>query len=413
MLKWTRLPLIAAALAAWVLLGAVAFAEDSGGDAWAWGYNGSGQLGDGTTEIRNAPRKVPDMAGVTSVAGGLLHSVAVTSDGSVKAWGNNVTGQLGNGTNESSPSPVDVAGIDHVMAVSAGFNHSVALKMDGTVWSWGGNSYGQLGNGTKDDSALPVQVAGLERITQVASAGFHNLARRSDGTVWFWGTPGLGGAGFDGAQISSALLPVQLTSPLGVTDVAAGIDHDLMLKDGNVYSWGTNQYGQLGDGTPTSRLSGFTQVKGLKDAVAITAGSYHTLALAKDGKLYSWGWNGSGQLGNGTTTNSSIPVEVKGLRAVSDIAAGWYHNLARATDGTLWAWGDNLFGKLGDGTFRLSLVPKKIDGVGGAIGISAGADHSLVVMAEPTPAPTGANGSAVSRRTPAQTAASRAPRPTR
>ncbi|MBF0487187.1 MAG: hypothetical protein HQK98_03415, partial [Nitrospirae bacterium] len=128
------------------------------GTVWAWGYNGYGQLGDGTNTNSNTPVQVSGLTGVTAVAGGAVHSVALRSDGTVWAWGLNQYGQLGNGTNTNSNTPVQVSGLTGVTAVAAGFEHSVALKSDGTVWAWGYNGYGQLGNGTNTNSNTPVQV---------------------------------------------------------------------------------------------------------------------------------------------------------------------------------------------------------------------------------------------------------------
>ncbi len=382
----SSLPLLALLLGLFGLLSEGQAAAPQDGSPWSWGYNGYGQLGDGTTELSNVPIEVSGLSEVVSVSGGLAHSVALKSDGTVWSWGLNSVGQLGNGTTSDSPSlPVEVAGIDRVIAVSAGIEHSIALKSDGTVWGWGGNRFGQLGNGSSDDSSIPVQVAGLDRITNVAAGGYRNLARRSDGTFWTWGTPGLGGAGFE--RETTRGLPVQVQGPVGVVDVAVGIDHSLALKDGLVYAWGLNRYGQLGDGSNVDSPDNLVLVKGLKDIVALGAGSYHSLATTKTGNVWAWGWNGSGQLGNGTTTDSPVPVQVKGLSGVSAVAAGWYHSMALTRDGTVWVWGDNLFGKLGDGSFRQSAVPQKLTSIGKALGIGAGADYSLAVKAPPTPTP--------------------------
>jgi alpha-tubulin suppressor-like RCC1 family protein len=376
-----------------LLWSSVASAATRSGTPWSWGYNAYGQLGDGTSELSSVPIQVGGVDDITAISGGLAHTLALKSDGTLWSWGNNNVGQVGNGAASDLPSgATEVVGIDHVIAIGTGVEHSSALKTDGTVWAWGGNHYGQLGTGGTDDSALPVQVGGLDRITNIAAGGYRNLARRSDGTFWGWGTPGLGGAGFSSEAVK--LSPVQMDGPAGVVDLAVGIDHSMVVKDGAVYSWGLNRYGQLGDGSWDDHPGELVPVKGLKDIVAVAAGSYHSLALTKSGALLAWGWNGSGQLGNGTTTDSNVPIQVKGVSGVVAMAAGWYHCIAVTQDGSVWVWGDNLFGKLGDGSFKQSAIPRKLVGFGGISAVGAGADYSLAVRVPPTPTPTAASPSA-------------------
>ncbi|HEX2923103.1 MAG TPA: hypothetical protein VHS28_03640 [Chloroflexota bacterium] len=377
-------------LSALLLWSTLATAATTAGNPWSWGYNAYGQLGDGTSELSNVPIQVGGVEDVIAISGGLAHTLTLKSDGTLWAWGNNSVGQVGNGGASDAPSgPTEVQGIDHVIGIGTGVEHSVALKSDGTVWAWGGNRYGQLGVGTTEDRALPVQVANLDRVTNIAAGGSRNLARRSDGTFWGWGTPGLGGAGFSSEAVR--LSPVQIGGPAGVVELAVGIDHSMVVKDGMVYSWGLNKYGQLGDGTFDDHTGDLVAAKGLKDVVAVAAGSYHSLALKKTGSLVAWGWNGSGQLGNGTTTDSNTPVQVKGLSGVVAMAAGWYHSIAVTQDGSVWVWGDNLYGKLGDGSYKQSSVPRKLPGFAGVTGVGAGADYSLAVRVPPTPTPAAAS----------------------
>ena len=148
----------------------------SDGTVWAWGYNGGGELGNGTYTDNNTPVEVNGLSGVTAIAGGGFHGLALKSDGTVWAWGYNVSGQLGNGTNTTSNTPVQVSGLSGVAAIAGGDIHSLALKSDGTVWAWGYNLDGELGNGTYTDSNTPVEVSGLSGVTVIAGGGFHSLA---------------------------------------------------------------------------------------------------------------------------------------------------------------------------------------------------------------------------------------------
>src|SRR5205823_208038 len=131
---------------------------------------------------------VSGLSGVTAIAAGGLHSLALKSDGTVWAWGYNAYGALGNGTAISSSTPVQVSGLSGVTALAGGYGHSLALKSDGTVRAWGYNYYGELGNGTAfNDSLTPVQVSGLSGVTAIAGGEFHSLALKSVGTVSAWG----------------------------------------------------------------------------------------------------------------------------------------------------------------------------------------------------------------------------------
>ncbi|MBI2916825.1 MAG: S8 family serine peptidase [Chloroflexi bacterium] len=350
------------------------------GEAWAWGNNSEGQLGDGTTIQRNAPVQVSGLAGVTDVAGGGWHSLALSSAGTVWAWGWNDQGQLGDGTTTGRTTPVQVSGLTGVAAVAVGdYYHSLALKSDGTVWAWGWNYHGQLGDGTTTDRHTPVPVSGLTGVVAIAAGGYHSLALKSDGTVWAWGGNDNGQLGDD--TQTNRTTPVQVSGLTDVTAIAAGGYYSLALKsDGTVWAWGRNVVGELGDGTTTGRTTP-VQVSGLTGATAIAAGGYHSLALKSDGAVWAWGYNNHGQLGDGTTTNRHTPVQVSGLTGVTTFAAGGLHSLALRSDGTVWAWGYNNNGQLGDGSTTNRHTPVPVSGLTGVTAIAAGPFHGLAVKA--------------------------------
>jgi hypothetical protein len=231
------------------------------------------------------------------------------NDGTVWAWGYNNYGQLGNGTYSNSNVPVQVSGLTGVTAIAWGWWHSLALKNDGTVWAWGYNKQGQLGDGTKTDSNVPVQVSGLTGVTAIAGSWKHSLALKNDGTVWAWGYNGDGQLG-NGTNTNSNV-PVQVSGLAGITAIAGGYQHSLALKnDGTVWAWGYNGDGQLGNGTNTNSNVP-VPVSGLTGITAIAGGGYHSLALKSDGAVWAWGENYSGQLGNGAWgDNSNFPVQV-------------------------------------------------------------------------------------------------------
>lgn len=330
----------------------------SDGSVKAWGSNQLGQLGNGTTVDSTIPVTVPGLGGpAVAIAAGEFHSMALLADGTVKAWGYNTFGQLGNGNNISSNIPVAVTGLaGKVTAIAAGGLHSVALMEDGSVMAWGT----AISNGTPHSSNVPVHVAGFSGKVVAISAGFiHSVALMSDGTVNVWGVNHAGQLGNNSTIDSSTSIPV---TGLGgtATKIATGYCHTVvLLSDGSIKAWGYNGQGALGNGTylDSHMPVSVTGLGGV--ATAIAAGDFHSMALLSDGTIRTWGNNASGQLGNGTTSDSSLPVTVTGLDGtVTTISAGWSHS-ATISGSTVKIWGNNSYGQLGDGTSISSLVPIK------------------------------------------------------
>jgi Tol biopolymer transport system component len=350
------------------------------GTAWTWGSNISGQLGDGTSIGRLTPVQVSGLTGVIAVAGGWQHTVAVKNDGTVATWGWNWRGQLGNGTTTDSAIPVVVSALTDVVAIDAGLFHSIALKSDGTVWGWGNNQYGQLGDGHYGVffgvQATPVQASGLTGVTTIAAGGTHSVALKSDGTVWAWGNNEHGQIGNStttpaGCSECGVVLPFQVSGLTSVITIAAGHSHSIALKnDGTVWTWGSNSYGQLGDGSTTDRYTPI-QVTGLTGIIAVASDRSHSIALKNDGTVWTWGLNSSGQLGDETTINRFTPVQVSGIAGVIAIAGGGDHTIALQNDGTVWAWGNN-GGQLGDGTTTDRYTPVQVVGFTGVTAPSGG-----------------------------------------
>lgn len=322
-------------------------------------------------------------AKVIQIAAGSSHTVALMSDGTVWAWGSNDSGQLGDGTTVDKSAPVQVSGLDGVVAIAAGWYHTVALKSDGTVWAWGDNTQAQLGDGSANNKRLtPVQVSGLNGVVAVAAGKSHTVALKSDGTIWAWGCNSCGQVC---SGTSNYLSPVQVTGFSGVVAIAAGANHTVaVMKDGTVYTWGNNSYGQLGNGTTSNSISSLStpvQVSDLTGVIAVAAGGCQTFALKSDGTVMAWGFNGNGELGNGTRTNESTPVQVAGLTGVVSVAAGTYHTVAVRNDGTAWAWGDNSYGQLGNGS---SATPVQVSNLTGIVAVAAGYGHTVVLTNDGT-----------------------------
>jgi alpha-tubulin suppressor-like RCC1 family protein len=328
------------------------------GTVWAWGYNTTGQLGNGTTSNSTIPVQVIGLTNAVAVAAGMGYSMALRSDGTVWAWGQNYYGQLGNGTTVNSLIPVRVPELTNVVAIAAGEYQSLALKSDGTAWTWGYNFDTELGNGTNNHSAVPVQVQGITNIVAIAGGYMHSLALKGDGTVWAWGANDSGQLG-NGTTNSSAI-PMQVQGLTNIVAVTAGRYHSLAVKnDGTVWAWGYNVAGQLGNGT-TNNSSVPVQAQNLANVVAVAAGCAYSLALEGDGTVWAWGDNSYGELGNGTNSSSSLPVQAQSLSNILVIAAGLYHSYALKGDATIWAWGNNYSGQLGNGTNNTSYSPLQV-----------------------------------------------------
>ncbi len=257
-----------------------------------------------------------------------------------------------------------------------------------SLYAWGSNVEGELGNGRKEVSAEFVDVKGAEDVQSVKAGFAHTAALLGDGSVWCWGFNFYGQLGDGGwGEAGDRVFPVKAQLEVPASAVSAGSAHTVALgADGKVYAWGGNSYGQLGDGTKTDSTLP-VQVLNISGVTAIESGSYHSLALTADGKVYAWGGNSYGQLGDGTVSDASSPVEVKGLADVAAISCGLNHSLALKSDGTLWAWGDNQSGQLGDGGYgegACSPVPVRTEGISSVAKMAGGALHSVAVMTDGT-----------------------------
>jgi alpha-tubulin suppressor-like RCC1 family protein len=339
------------------------------GRIWGSGENDLVGLGE-ATPLTTAYALEPTESVIerpAAVAAGGAHSLALDASGSVWAWGRNDHGQLGlvAGTLEpeaAAQRPYRVDKLADVIAIAAGTNHSLALRADGAVWAWGDNERGQLGDGTMTDRSLPVRAKGLGPVVAIAAGLDFSLALDLDGKVWGWGANDHGQLG-DGT-IQDRLLAVAVSAKLdevvAISACGGGGEHSLALRaNGTVWGWGFNGHGQLGDGTTSDRRS--PKPCSVKGAIGIGAGAWHSLVLLSDGAVIAAGANESGQLGDGTTSDRHTfdfvtvaegddPDPYIPLTEVVEVAAGGWHNLARIVDGSVRAWGAGNGGRMGTGT---------------------------------------------------------------
>lgn len=346
----------------------------SDGTLWAWGRNGSFQLGDGRDELakkmsieqltqqlkqanwkedtlinKNKPTQIGTANNWASVAGGMEHTVAIKTDGTLWAWGKNKTGQLGDGTTITKSTPTQIGTANNWAAVAAGVAHTVAIKTDGTLWAWGWNKHSQLGDGTGIDKNTPTQIGAANNWFSIVAGIYHTAAIKTDGTLWVFG--------------NEAIKPTRVGKDNNWESVAVGYQHTVAIKtDGTLWAWGWNGYGQLGDGTNVNK-SIPTRIGTANNWASVAAGKEHTVAIQTDGSLWSWGRNGEGQLGDGKSgdvANRNLPLRLGPTNSCGAVTAGSVHTAAIMTDGTIWSWGSNYHGQLGHGSTVTKMVPTPI-----------------------------------------------------
>jgi len=364
------------------------------GTVWTWGYNASGQLGNGATGNGTAtadsslpvqvlsPGGTSYLSGIVAVMGGEQHDIALKSDGTVWTWGSDKEDQLGDGNAINSSTPVQVSGLSSIVKLAGRGYHSVAVKSDGTVWAWGWDEYGALGNGVADtngDYLVPVQVQGVSNPIMVSTGYMFSVALMQDHTLMAWGNNAEGEIG-DGTT-TARLTPVAVQGINQVRWVSAGWTHVVAIRaDGTVWVWGANNwqgafdckdtydnnnlgffcgYGMLGDGSTADHYTP-EQVPGLSGAIMALGGDSSTSVLLKDGTVWTFGSNGAGQLGVPNIYQSLVPVQVQGLCHAVYIMTRDFHNEALCNDGTLWSWGSGDDGELGNGAMNSSAVPVRV-----------------------------------------------------
>jgi alpha-tubulin suppressor-like RCC1 family protein len=352
---------------------------------WGWGNNGNGQLGDNTTTQRNSPVSV---LGATKtfckISAGGSHTMAIDKNGRAWGWGANNFGQLGINSTASQLTPVSVLGaVKTFCQISAGLNHTMAIDKNGRAWGWGNNGNGQLGDNSVTSRRTPVSVLGtVKTFCQIRAGSSHTMAIDKNGRAWGWGDNSNGKIGDN--SITSRRTPVSVLGAVKTfCQINAGVNYTMAIdKNGRAWGWGNNQQGQLGDNTQTSQTTPVSVLGGVKTFCKISTGVQHTAAIDKNGRVWCWGQNNQGEIGNNTIAFRCLtPVSVAGAGAVKtfcEIKAGNSYTMAIDNNGKVWGWGANYNGQLGIGI--TTITPLSVVGaVKTFCQISAGLNHTMAI----------------------------------
>lgn len=326
------------------------------GQAWCWGRDTYGQLGD--SSFTNQSVAVAQITGqsFSQITAGDVHTCGLdSSTGRAYCWGHNADGRIGDSTAANIRLlPVAVYGNRAFTSISAGDAHTCALTSAGQAYCWGANNYGQLGDNTTHFSRIPVAVQQPAGVTffQITAGKWHTCALTAGGQSYCWGYGANGQLGYGFTFGDSVAAAVSQPAGVSFASISTGYDHTCGLTSGGAaYCWGRNANAQLGDSTTTDR---YTPVAARRPAgvtyTDIATAGFSTCAISNTNTAYCWGLGSSGQLGNGSTANSRLPVAVT-------MPAGVNFYLIRAQStgmcavdaiGQVWCWGNNFYGQLGD-----------------------------------------------------------------
>jgi alpha-tubulin suppressor-like RCC1 family protein len=329
----------------------------------AWGLGTSGQLGLGNTTSYSSPKQVGTLKTWSTVAAGNISSAAIKTDGTLWTWGGNTYGQLGTNNTTSVSSPVQIGALTNwSSASSSASNGTFAIKSNNTLWSWGQNDNGQLGTSNTTYYSSPKQIGALTNWAQVVGGHQYTLAVKTDNTLWGWGYTFGGQIGNGSSGFGTIQSPVQVGAAISWNKTYAGYFNSYGVStSGALWSWGFNNYGQLGLGNTTD-YSSPKQIGSLTDWLDVAGYYGWAVAVKTNGTIWGWGRNQGGQLGLGNTTSYSSPKQIGALTSWVKIYAGKGPAgvLAIKNDGTLWAWGVNNNGQLGLGNTTYYSSPKQV-----------------------------------------------------
>ena len=332
------------------------------GTAYSFGSNGEGALGLGHNNDVSLPTPISNLPKINMISCGDQFTVCVDFEGFIWSFGQNKFGQLGTGNKTNFNVPQKIEDIPPVLSVSCGHSHTLIITSDSNLWSCGKNGFGQLCLGNKESQLIP-QKTSFSNISKISAGGDHSLFQNNKGEIFACGYNQYGGCGlghFNSPQITPSLI---LNVPANIAQFGCGYEHNLFLdSEGNVFSVGNNEYGQLGLGHNTNQnvLSKIPNIPPIKIISCLRASCY---LIDFEGNIWSFGYNNCGQLGHGDTTNKNEPKIINTLKDIQQISYGCcgLHFLAKNSQNQIFATGYNRYGQLGTGDTQSLSIPKEIN----------------------------------------------------
>jgi alpha-tubulin suppressor-like RCC1 family protein len=334
---------------------------------YCWGWGPDGQLGTGKEDQTFAPT-IPVVGGLSfsQVSASFEYTCAVTTDDRAYCWGFNYNAQLGDGTRSTRLSPVAVAGNHRFRQISTGDTHACATTTDNQVYCWGylGTDVPvAIGDGTTVGSLVPVLVSGTRAFRHVSAGVGHSCGVTTSDEVFCWGSNRYGQIGDGDGATPDRLRPARVAGSRRFRQVEVGLWHSCAVTlAGRAFCWGRNDNAQLGDGSDTGRFSPRAVAGGLLFD-RVTAGNTHTCGEGQDERTYCWGSAAFGQLGMGPSVSiSRVPAPVRGGHTFAQVAAGSANTCARTAAGVGFCWGNNGNGAVGTGseTTTTYFVPARV-----------------------------------------------------
>jgi len=340
----------------------------SNGQLWSWGFNNFAQLGLGTqgNTVNTNKSQIGTDSDWKEVEAGMGYGLAIKENGTLWAWGRNSFGMLGDGTSTTRKSPVQIGTDTNWIKISAGVVNTLAIKTDGTLWAWGRNNEGQIGDGTFINRFAPTQIGLDTDWLEITTGERHCIATKMNRTLWAWGAYDKGQLGLGNTSFANINIPTQVGSSTDWKIISAGRNFNLAIKnDGTIWSWGQNDFGQLGNGFSFGSVNVPNQIGTDTDWASIAAGDLHSMALKTNGTSWAWGSNGNGSnssgsigaIGDSTIIDKNMPIQTGTDTDWEKPKAGKYFSFCLKKDGTLWSNGANFAGELGDGTATKRLFP--------------------------------------------------------
>ncbi|HUS32660.1 MAG TPA: hypothetical protein VMZ53_29365 [Kofleriaceae bacterium] len=350
----------------------------SDGDAFCWGRGDFHQLG-GATTLAPTPIHV-NLPAMTRISAGGVGACGIDDSGALWCWGSNLAGELGQGDLVDRVDPIVVPLASKAIDVAVGYTHVCAVLEDTSVWCWGENVDGNVGVDVAARFVMePTRV--FDRAVQIGAGFYHTCALRDDGSIWCWGNNAYGQLGLGATEPNASSTPRKVPN-VDAVGLAVGAAHTCVLVAGGRYRcWGSNAEGELGSPDavdPSGREPTPFPPSELSGLVALTAGTLVTCGLHRDGRMWCWGDNRAGELGNGNRFVSRTPLQVPISGAIA-IAAGVHHTCALRADESVTCWGLGSNGQLGDGHLA-ELAPRSVALPGAATSLAVGSQHACAIV---------------------------------